>query len=240
MAMAASKTVGEIVAETPSCAREFEALGIDYCCGGKQTLTEACKQLNVSVEETLARLQKSAAQATSAEDKNWKALPLADLIAHINSTHHVFVRSECPRINALAAKVVGVHGKNHPELLAVQEIFAALAEELQVHLMKEEQILFPYILRMEESVTAGEMAPPAMFGTVMNPITMMMREHDGAGDALRSLRANTGDYKVPEDACVSYRTLYQAMQDFEKDLHQHIHLENNILFPRATAMEAGR
>jgi regulator of cell morphogenesis and NO signaling len=240
MTIAASKTVGEIVAETPGCAREFEALGIDYCCGGNRTLTEACKQLNVSVEETLGRLKKSAALATSAEDKNWQALPLADLIAHINSTHHVFVRSECPRINALAAKVVGVHGKNHPELLTVQEIFTALSEELQVHLMKEEQILFPYISRMEESVTAGEMAPPAMFGTVMNPITMMMREHDGAGEALRSLRATTGDYKVPGDACVSYRTLYQALQDFEKDLHQHIHLENNILFPRATAMEAGR
>ena len=240
MTIAATKTVGEIVAETPNCAREFEALGIDYCCGGSRTLSEACTQLNVSVEETLARLEKSAEQATSAEDKNWQVLPLSDLIAHINSTHHVFVRSESPRINALAAKVVGVHGKNHPELLTVRQLFSALSEELHVHLMKEEQILFPYVLRMEESVTAGEMAPPAMFGTVMNPVRMMMREHDGAGDALRSLRAVTSDYKLPEDACVSYRTLYQALQDFEKDLHQHIHLENNILFPRATAMESGR
>jgi len=240
MTIAASKTVGEIVAETPSCAREFEALGIDYCCGGSRTLTEACTKLNVSVEQTLARLEKSAAQATSAEDKNWQAQPLADLVAHINNTHHVFVRSECPRILKLTEKVVGVHGKNHPELLTVQALFAALSEELQVHLLKEEQILFPYILRMEESVTAGEMAPPAMFGTVMNPITMMMREHNGAGDALRSFRSTTNDYSLPADSCVSYRTLYQALQDFEKDLHQHIHLENNILFPRATAMEAGR
>ena len=106
--------------------------------------------------------------------------------------------------------------------------------------MKEEQILFPYVLRMEESVIASEIAPPAMFGTVMNPIRMMMQEHDGAGDALRSLRSATGDYSVPEDACISYQTLYQALQDFEKDLHQHIHLENNILFPRVSAMEAGR
>ena len=240
MTITATKRVGEIVAETPSCAREFEAMGIDYCCGGNRTLSEACTQLNVSVDETLARLQKSAAQATSAEDKNWQALPLADLIAHINSTHHVFVRSECPRILALIAKVVGVHGKNHPELLTLQAIFAALSEELQVHLMKEEQILFPYVLRMEESVIASEIAPPAMFGTVMNPIRMMMQEHDGAGDALRSLRSAAGDYSVPEDACISYQTLYQALQDFEKDLHQHIHLENNILFPRASAMEAGR
>ena len=239
MTITATKRVGEIVAETPSCAREFEAIGIDYCCGGYRTLSEACTQSNVSVAETLARLEKSAARATSAEDKNWQALPLADLIAHINSTHHVFVRSECARILALIAKVVGVHGENHPELLTLQAIFAALSEELQVHLMKEEQILFPYVLRVEESVIASEIAPPAMFGTVMNPIRMMMQEHDGAGDALRSLRLASGDYSAPEDACISYQTLYQALQDFEKDLHQHIHLENNILFPRAIAMEAG-
>src|SRR6516164_2017048 len=236
MTINTSETVGKIVAEAPAATREFEKLGIDYCCGGSRTLAEACAHAKISVDEVLARLEKSLATA-SPRDVNWKALPLADLIAHINSTHHVFVRSECPRINALAAKVVGVHGKNHPELLAVQEIFAALAEELQVHLMKEEQILFPYILRMEESVTAGEMAPPAMFGTVMNPITMMMREHDGAGEALRSLRSVTNDYAVPGDACTSYRTLYQALQGFDADLHQHIHLENNVMFPRAVAME---
>jgi len=136
--------------------------------------------------------------------------------------------------------VAGVHGRNHPELLTVQELFSALSEELQVHLMKEEQILFPYVLRMEESVLAGEPAPPAMFGTVMNPIRMMMQEHDGAGEGLRALRRTTGEYQVPDDACISYRTLYDALQNFEKDLHQHIHLENNVLFPRASAMEDRR
>jgi regulator of cell morphogenesis and NO signaling len=147
------------------------------------------------------------------------------------------VRSESPRIEALAAKVAGVHGKNHPEVLEVKEVFAALAAELSVHLMKEEQILFPYVARMEESVLAGEAAPPAMFGTVLNPVRMMMQEHDGAGDSLRTLRRVTRDYAVPEDACISYRTLYQALEGYEADLHQHIHLENNILFPRAVAME---
>jgi regulator of cell morphogenesis and NO signaling len=125
-------------------------------------------------------------------------------------------------------------------LLQVQELFTALSEELTVHLMKEEQILFPYVLRMEESALAGEPVPPAMFGTVMNPIGMMMREHDGAGDALRALRTVTRDYMVPHDGCISYRTLYQALQGFETDLHQHIHKENNILFPRAAAMESGQ
>ena len=170
--------------------------------------------------------------------QDWQNQLLADLIGHITTTHHVFVREESPRIQALAAKVVGVHGKNHPELLQVQQVFAALAEELRVHLMKEEQMLFPYISLMEESALAGEPAPPAMFGTVANPVRMMMQEHDGAGDALRSLRAITSDYALPEDACISYRTLYGALEGFEADLHQHIHLENNILFPRAIAMEA--
>ncbi len=239
MTIATTKTVGEIAAEIPGSTRELEALGIDYCCGGSRTLGEACAQAKIPVEEALDRLKQRAAAASKfGASEDWQNKPLADLIAHINSTHHVFVRSECPRINALAQKVVGVHGKNHPELLEVQQVFSALSEELFLHLMKEEQILFPYVLRMEESVLAGEPAPPAMFGTVMNPIGMMMQEHDGAGDALRSLRSITGDYKLPNDACASYRALFEALQGFEADLHQHIHLENNILFPRAAAMES--
>ena len=237
MTIATTKTVGEIAAELPNATREFEKLGIDYCCGGSRTLGEACADAKISVEEALERLQKSTITATSASSADWQNEALADLIAHINSTHHVFVREECPRIEALTEKVVGVHGKNHPELLDVQQIFAGLAQELSVHLMKEEQILFPYINRLEESFLAGEPAPPAMFGTVVNPVRMMMQEHDGAGDALRKLRTITTDYAVPEDACISYRTLYLALQGFEADLHQHIHLENNILFPRAVNME---
>jgi regulator of cell morphogenesis and NO signaling len=240
MTLTPTKTVGEIAAAMPNATREFEKLGIDYCCGGNRTLGEACAEANISIDETLARLEKSLASTPPGERQDWQNQLLADLIAHITSTHHVFVREESPRIEALSAKVVGVHGKNHPELLQVQQVFSALSEELSVHLMKEEQVLFPYVLRLEESALAGEPAPPAMFGTVVNPIRMMMQEHDGAGDALRSLRSITSNYKVPEDACISYRTLYQALQGFESDLHQHIHLENNILFPRSVAMEAKR
>ena len=238
MAIATTKTVGELAVEIPNATREFEKLGIDYCCGGSRTLGEACAEAKISVDEALDRLQKSMTAAPPSTRQDWQNQALADLITHITSTHHVFVREECPRIEALAAKVVSVHGMNHPELPQAQELFAALAEELRVHLMKEEQVLFPYIARMEESVLAGEPVPPAMFGTVVNPVRMMMQEHDGAGDILRSLRAVTKDYALPEDACISYRTLYQALQGFEADLHQHIHLENNILFPRAVAMEA--
>lgn len=240
MTITATKTVGEIAAEMPSATREFEKLGIDYCCGGNRTLDEACASASISVDEALARLEQSVSHIQSSDSTDWQNQLLADLIAHITSNHHAFVRAESPRLEALAAKVVGVHGKNHPELLQVQAIFSALAEELRVHLMKEEQILFPYVLIMEESTLAGEPAPPAMFGTVMNPVRMMMQEHDGVGEALRSLRSVTSDYKVPEDACISYRTLYDALLGFESDLHQHIHLENNILFARAVAMEARR
>ena len=238
MAIATTNTVGELAVEIPNATREFEKLGIDYCCGGSRTLGEACAEAKISVDEALERLQKSMTAAAPSAGQDWQNQPLADLIGHITSTHHVFVREECPRIEALAAKVASAHDKNHPELLQVQELFAALAEELRVHLMKEEQVLFPYVSRMEESVLSGEPVPPAMFGTVVNPVRMMMQEHDGAGDVLRSLRAVTNDYALPEDACISYRTLYQALEGFEADLHQHIHLENNILFPRAVAMEA--
>ena len=240
MTIATTRTVGEIAAEMPNATREFEKVGIDYCCGGTRTLGDACAQAKIPVGEVLARLEKSAQLSAIGDSKDWQNQPLADLIAHITGTHHVFVREECPRIEALASKVVGVHGQNHPELLQVQEIFSALAGELSVHLMKEEQVLFPYIFRLEESFVAGEPAPPAMFGTVVNPVRMMMQEHDGAGEAVRTLRSITHDYAVPADACISYRTLYEALQGFEADLHQHIHLENNILFPRAVAMESKR
>ena len=238
MAIETTQTVGEIAAEHPNATREFEKLGIDYCCGGNRTLGEACASAKISVDEVLERLAKSTSDSQSPSGLDWPNQPLTDLIAHITSTHHVFIREESPRIEALAAKVVSVHGKNHSELLEAQQIFADLAAELSVHLMKEEQVLFPYVTRMEESVVSGEPVPPAMFGTVVNPVRMMMQEHDGAGDALRSLRSATRDYTLPDDACISYRTLYQALQGFEADLHQHIHLENNILFPRAVAMQA--
>lgn len=231
-----TKTVAQIAIENPNAAREFEKLGIDYCCGGKRSLDEACAAANVSLDEVLRRLEAISADMLAASD--FDAMSLSDLIAHITATHHVFVRSECPRIQELANKVATKHGENHPELRHVQDIFAALAAELSVHLMKEEHILFPFVLQMEEAAAEGGPTPPAMFGTVTNPIRMMEPEHDDAGEALRALRSVTKNYTLPEDACTSYQALYQALQGFEADLHQHIHLENNLVFPRAVALEA--
>lgn len=240
MSIEVTQTVGELAANVPGATREFEKLGIDYCCGGGRTLGEACADAKISVEQALSRLQNSFAASGASRDRDWSHQSLADLIAHINSTHHVFVREECPRIERLASRVVSVHGKNHPELLQVQEVFGALASELSLHLMKEEQILFPYVKLMEQAVDANEPAPPAKFGNVVNPVRMMMQEHDGAGETLKRLRAITNDYEIPSDACISYVTLYDALKAFEADLHQHIHLENNILFPRSVALESTR
>jgi regulator of cell morphogenesis and NO signaling len=233
-----TKTVAQIAIESPVAAREFEKLGIDYCCGGKRTLEQACTTANLSVDEVLSRLEKLSTDQNAKDGQDFSKMSLTDLIAHITSTHHVFVRQESPRIQELATKVAAKHGAAHPELRQVPEIFNALASELAVHLMKEEQILFPYVQQLEEARLAGEAAPPTMFGTVANPIHMMEREHDGAGEALRALRSVTNDYTLPEDACTSFNLLYQGLQAFEADLHQHIHLENNLLFPRALALEA--
>lgn len=234
MSITAEKTVRDVVLENPAAARILEKLGIDYCCGGGQTLEAACAQARVplgSIEESL-----QAAEPAPGE-RDWLAEPLSDLAAHIQQTHHRYTREEIQRLGPLFAKVCSVHGKNHPELLAMQTTFAALAQELSLHMMKEEAMLFPYIVRMEEAVVANEPVLPPPFGAVRNPVRMMMREHDDAGTALRDLREASHGYTAPPDACLSYQTLYQALLAFEADLHQHIHLENNILFPRAVEME---
>lgn len=243
MAFSSSKTVREIAVEVPSATRVFEKLGIDYCCGGGQQLADACSQAKVEVDSVLRDLEaaESSRIARNEAGRDWTTEPLADVINEIIRKHHAFVQAELPRLSALAEKVASKHGERHPETVKVNEIFSDLGNELSMHLMKEEQILFPYIVRMEEASIEGQtVMPPSCFGTVQNPIRMMVSEHDGAGEALKALRVATSDYKIPEDGCTSYRTLYNGLMEFEADLHQHIHLENNILFPRAIAMEEGR
>ena len=175
----------------------------------------------------------------TAEARDWNAAPLSDLVAYIVTKHHGFTRDELTRLSDLLVKVCSVHGESHPELRRLHTIFQELKHELTSHMFKEEQLLFPYIENLETAVGRGEPAPTAVFGTVRNPVRMMMQEHDDAGQALRGLREVSSNYQVPADGCISFRTLYQALEEFEKDLHQHIHLENNILFPRAAELEAG-
>lgn len=238
MSITAEKTVREVALENPAATRVFEKLGIDYCCGGNKSLEEACRTANLPMDEVLDSLEMAEQSARAVhKDRNWRAEMLADLVAHIISTHHKYTREEMARLGPLFDKVCSVHGKNHPELLQVRVSFQVLEQELTMHMMKEERVLFPYIVRMEESVIQKEPVLPPPFGSVQNPVTMMMHEHDSAGEALRSMREASAGYTPPDDACITFRTLYRALADFEADLHQHIHLENNILFPRAIAME---
>lgn len=238
MSLTTAKTVREVALQHPGATRIFEKLGIDYCCGGNRSLEEACEKANVPAFLVLDTLEMAENENRAKKaDRDWQTEPLSELIAHIEKTHHKYVREETVRLTALLDKVCGVHGKNHPELLQIRSVFAGLGQELTMHMMKEERILFPYIVRMEEAVIQKEPILPAPFGTVENPTRMMEHEHDSAGQALREMRKVSSDYKAPADACVSYKTLYQVLQEFEADLHQHIHLENNILHPRAIAME---
>ncbi|MBZ5574257.1 MAG: iron-sulfur cluster repair di-iron protein [Acidobacteriia bacterium] len=240
MSVSTAKTVREVAVEFPEATRIFERFGIDYCCGGSKSLEEACAASNLSVDQVLDSLELAEQTARAKQkDRNWQTEPLADLVAHINSTHHKYTREEIARLRPLFDKVYSVHGKNHPELQQVRASFQGVAQELTTHMMKEEMMLFPYIVRMEEAVIQKEPVLPPPFGTVQNPVAMMMHEHDSAGDALRAMRQASAGYTPPGDACISYQTLYKALAAFETDLHQHIHLENNILFPRAIEMERG-
>lgn len=227
-------SVRDVVLANPAAARVFETLGIDYCFGGEQPLAQACKAANRSVEEVSAALQKV---ESAASERDWRDASLTELTEHIVAKHHAFTQAEIIRIAGLISKVVAVHGKNHPELAQIQTIFAGVSEELREHMMKEEEMLFPYIAEMEDAARVRRRPPEPMFGTVQNPVAAMIMEHEAAGQALERMREITKGYTVPPDGCASYQSLYQALPDFAADLHTHIHLENNILFPRSVELE---
>jgi regulator of cell morphogenesis and NO signaling len=232
------KTIKEIVVEMPASVGVFERMGIDYCCGGDKRLGDACQAAGRPVEEVLRSLE-AAETATQAEPgaTDWSRESLASLMNHIVEKHHTFCRQELSRVEPLLAKVSEVHGAKHPELHRLKSLFSGMSKELLMHLVKEEQALFPYIARMEDAVTRKTPFPRPPFGTVQNPVRMMVLEHDNAGAVLHEMRKLSGDYQVPADGCGSYRALYDELKTFESDMHQHVHLENNILFPRAVAME---
>ena len=232
-------TVREVAVQVPESTKLFESLKIDYCCGGKRPLSDACASAGVEVENVMALLTAlSTAGDKAKETIDFHELTPTALITHIVETHHTFTKSEMDRLTALIDKVRNAHGANHPELFKVADLFQRLCAELKPHMFKEEQVLFPYIVRLDEASSQNRLRPFAPFGVVDNPIRMMEMEHETAGTLLHELRATTSDYNVPADGCFSYQTLYRALADFEKDLYQHIHLENNILFPKAIELEA--
>lgn len=227
-------TVGQLVAERPGRARVFERFGIDYCCGGKVPLQEACAASGTDAQEVVRALNQADASSAPADGTDSAHASLAELITNILETHHAHLRRELPRLTQMAGKVLEVHGTRHPELSEVQAVYNDLRAELQMHMMKEEQVLFPMIRAME----ADGVVAAAHCGSVQNPIRVMEHEHDSAGAALLRLRTLTGGYTPPADACNTYRAFLSGLAELEQDLHQHIHKENNILFPRAAELEA--
>jgi len=226
-------TVGDIVAGCPALASVFEDIGIDYCCGGKKTLGDACRDKGLEPQSVLATL----AQPPQTEPvADTAVMALTELADHIEQTHHAYLRSEFSRLNELTSKVASVHGDQNPRLHQVSETCRALIAELSDHMMKEEQILFPLVRQLDASDTA----PTFHCGSLANPIHQMESEHSQAGAALERLRELTDGFTPPDGACNSYRAMLNAIAHLERDLHLHIHKENNVLFPRALEMEQNK
>jgi regulator of cell morphogenesis and NO signaling len=233
-----SATVREIAQQAPLSIRLFEDIGIDYCCGGNKSLAEACRQAGVPLELALRKLSELNDRVADPDFTPWQEVLLSALTQHIVQTHHEYVRKEIPRLESLLDKVHERHGKAHPELTAMKLVFGFIAEELLNHMQKEEQVLFPYIARLEQASREGVLPPIAAFGSVARPVECMMRDHEKAGKEMLQIRELSKRFTVPDGACTSFRALYEGLREFDHDLHRHVYLENNILFPRAIELEA--
>jgi regulator of cell morphogenesis and NO signaling len=232
-------TIREIVASDYRTAAVFQRYGLDFCCNGCRTVEQGCRDAGVDADvviNDLERLLGTPAAGVPRYD-TWDA---RTLVAYIVDNHHNFVRGAVPPLLQHTEKVSAVHGGRHPELVHIARLFARVADEMTDHMMKEERILFPFIAALETAAHNGGVAPDAPFGTVDNPIRMMEAEHRFVGDAMAEIRHLTSNYTIPADACATYRVCFQELEAFERDLHQHVHLENNVLFPKASALEAGR
>jgi regulator of cell morphogenesis and NO signaling len=231
-----NKSVGEVVKLDFRAADVFSSYGIDFCCGGKFSVSEACANAKADESLVIRALEEMQNQKGFAvhDFDSWNIGFLTD---YIQNTHHQYVSKVIPQILPLAQKVVDVHGEHHPEVIVINELFNGLADELLSHMQKEEQILFPYIKKLVAEASDGKCSDPSCFGTVMAPISVMEQEHENAGVVLKQLYQLSNGYTPPEDACNTFRVLYGKLKEFEGDLHRHIHLENNILFPKAIEME---
>ncbi|MEO7371826.1 MAG: iron-sulfur cluster repair di-iron protein [Ilumatobacteraceae bacterium] len=225
-----STTLAEAVDAFPQFARQFEDLGLDYCCGGGRTIRDACAQVGLDPQATVASL---AAVTASAEPAEWTTMPADVLVDHIEATHHRYLWDELPRVSGLVAKVVAVHGERHPELEQMAVCFAQVRADLEPHLLKEERVLFPMIRELASATDV----PSFHCGSLSNPISVMLSEHDAVGELLAELRRLTDGYTPPPDGCATYAACFAAMAEIEADTHLHIHKENNVLFPLVLRLE---
>lgn len=233
MIITKDKTVGDTVTENIKAAHIFKKYGIDFCCGGGISIEKACEKKNVDFSQLEEELSVVDAAQKAYDYKSWE---LGFLIDHIINVHHTYVQDSIPLILEYSSRVAKVHGHHYTEVLEINELFVAVAEELTSHLQKEEVILFPYIKKMV-ALKGEEKIETPPFGSVNNPVEMMEQEHEIAGDIFKKIAGLTNNYTPPEDACNTFRALYAKLEEFEQDLHQHIHLENNILFVKAIQLE---
>lgn len=230
-----NKTVAEVVAENIKTAHVFKKYGIDFCCGGGITIEKACEKNNAEYAMIKKELENVDAEVSNAYNyNNWD---LSFLVDHIQNIHHSYVEENIPLLIQYANKVAKVHGHHYPEVIKIDTLFAEVANELLAHMKKEELLLFPYVKQLVNAEKKGTDASKPHFGTVKNPIHMMEEEHENAGDIFKEIARLSNNYTPPEDACNTFKALYAKLEEFEQDLHQHIHLENNILFPKAIQLE---
>lgn len=225
-----NKSIAELVTEDFKRASIFKKYGIDFCCGGKKKLEQVCEQKALDSETIINELK---ALDSSEKTEDWNSWSLEKLADYIVTKHHAYVNEQMPIIHAFLSKVSKVHGHAYPEVVGSLQLFESLMRELEGHMMKEESILFPYI----KELASGKNIITPPFGSVQNPIRMMELEHDEAGDIMKHIAKNTENYTPPPSACNTFKAAYHQLHEFEKDLHQHIHLENNILFPKAIELE---
>lgn len=232
-------SIGELVTQDWRKAEVFKKYGIDYCCGGKKTVAEACTKKGIDPAVVEAELEQVELRPLTGmgSTNNYNHWGLDFLADYIVNTHHHYVKEATPFLEELSAKVARVHGGHHPELLEIQRHSQSVIEELTMHMHKEEMILFPYIKQLAQAKKTGMSIARPPFGTIANPINMMEAEHVSAGEDLQAIEELSERFTPPEDACMSYRVLFAKLQEFQQDLHQHIHLENNILFPKALQLE---
>lgn len=229
-------TIGELVAKDFRKAEIFKKYNLDFCCGGKKTIAQACNDKKIDIMEIENELNKIDSQDTQTMHKfdEWE---LDFLVDYILNTHHKYVKNAIPVLLDYTSKVAKVHGQEHPEVITIANKFYEAADELNGHMCKEEQILFPYIKQLVSAKSNKSSIPGSVFETIKNPINMMEHEHDVVGDIFKTIRELSNNYTPPEDGCTTYKVSFLKLKEFEEDLHQHIHLENNILFPKSIKLE---
>lgn len=228
--------VGELVAADYRAASVLTAFGIDFCCKGNVSIGHACELNSLETDSVLNELTK-ATQSQDDSVPDYQSWPVETLIKHIEEKHHKYVEAKIPELKSYLRKIAQVHGSRHPELIEIEQLFFTGSGELAAHLKKEEFLLFPFIRKLSRAMATGKDPGPSLFATVKNPVSAMMEEHDAEGSRFSRIAQLSNNYTPPADACNTYRAAYSLLDEFEKDLHLHIHLENNILFPKAIELE---